>query len=94
MVAGLPHLALTQHAGLARRIHTDPRNHNPRAIDVLRAYTRSIEIVGRESEMGALHAWLRTLEPIAVQVMTGGAGYGKTRLALEVGVLAFSLQQN
>ena len=84
IVAGLPHLALTQHGGLTRRINTDAHTRNPREIDILRAYTRSIEIVGREIEIGALHAWLGTLEPIAVHVMTGGAGYGKTRLALEL----------
>ena len=84
IVAGLPHLALTQHGGLTRRINTDAHTRSPREIDILRAYTRSIEIVGREIEIGALHAWLGTLEPIAVHVMTGGAGYGKTRLALEL----------
>ena len=81
---GLPHLILTEHRGLARRINTNPDTNKPREIDVLRASTRSIPRVGREREMADLRAWLNRGTPIAVQVMTGGAGHGKTRLALEL----------
>ena len=34
--------------------------------------------------MADLRAWLNRGTPISVQVMTGGAGHGKTRLALEL----------
>jgi tetratricopeptide (TPR) repeat protein len=53
-------------------------------IGLLSAYTQSIDLVGREPEMAELRAWLATERDIAIQVRTGKAGTGKTRLAFDV----------
>ena len=84
VVAGLPHLELTRRRGLASHIETDSGTGKPSEIDVIRPFTRSIEMVGRQVELADLRAWLRQERPISVRVITGGAGYGKTRLALEL----------
>ena len=84
IVTGLPHLELTRRHGIARRIEVDPSTGKPRETDVIRPFTRSIELVGRETELGDLRAWLRKESAISVRVLTGSAGYGKTRLALEL----------
>ena len=84
IVTGLPHLELTRRHGLARRIQLDPGTGKPHEIDVIRPFTRSIDIVGREMELDDLRAWLHKGTPISVRVLTGNAGYGKTRLALEL----------
>jgi hypothetical protein len=84
ILADLPHLRLAEHRGLACRINTTPDTNKPCETNVLRASTRSIPRVGREREMADLRAWLNRGTPISVQVMTGGAGHGKTRLALEL----------
>ena len=84
IVTGLPRLELTRRRGLACRIQTDPVTGKPYEIDVIRPFTRSIDMVGRETELDELRAWLRKETPISVRVLTGNAGYGKTRLALEL----------
>ena len=84
IVTGLPHLELTRRHGIARRIEIDPGTGKPREADVVRPFTRSIELVGRETELDDLRAWLRKESAISVRVLTGSAGYGKTRLALEL----------
>ena len=84
IVTGLPHLELTRRHGIARRIEIDPGTGKPREADVIRPFTRSIELVGRETELDDLRAWLRKESAISVRVLTGNAGYGKTRLALEL----------
>ena len=84
IVTGLPHLELTRRHGIARRIEVDPSTGKPRETDVIRPFTRSIELVGRETELDDLRAWLRKESAISVRVLTGSAGYGKTRLALEL----------
>ncbi|MCY4365924.1 MAG: hypothetical protein OXE17_06860 [Chloroflexi bacterium] len=84
VVTGLPHLELTRRRGLASYIGTDPGTGKPCEIDVIRPLTRSIDMVGREAELADLRAWLYLEKPISVRVITGGAGYGKTRLALEL----------
>ncbi len=53
-------------------------------IGLLSAYTQSIDRVGRDSEMAELRAWLATERDIAIQVRTGKAGTGKTRLAFDL----------
>jgi hypothetical protein len=53
-------------------------------IGLLSAYTQSIDRVGRESEMAELRAWLASERDIAIQVRTGKAGTGKTRLAFDL----------
>ena len=80
----LPHLKLTRPYGLARRIQRDLDTGRPREIDIIRAFTRSIDMVGRETELADLRAWLRKEPAISLRVLTGNAGYGKTRLALEL----------
>ena len=84
IVTGLPHLELTRRHGLASRIETDSVTGKPRESDVIRPFTRSIDIVGRETELEDLRAWLQKETTISVRVLTGNAGYGKTRLALEL----------
>ena len=84
IVTGLPRLELTRRRGLACRIQTDPVTGKPHEIDVIRPFTRSIDMVGREMELDDLRAWLHKETPISVRVLTANAGYGKTRLALEL----------
>lgn len=45
---------------------------------------RATPFLGRAEEMAALQAWLSGPEPVAVQRISGGAGTGKTRLAIEL----------
>ena len=84
IVTGLPRLELTRRRGLACRIQTDPVTGKPHEIDVIRPFTRSIDLVGREMELDDLRGWLHKETPISVRVLTANAGYGKTRLALEL----------
>ncbi|MYI79725.1 MAG: tetratricopeptide repeat protein, partial [Holophagales bacterium] len=79
-----PHLQLTQYGGLYRRIEDDPETGGPREIDVVQPFTRAIELVGRDAELGALWDWLQSDSRISVRVLTGDSGLGKTRLALEL----------
>ncbi len=53
-------------------------------IGLLSAYTQSIARVGRDREMAELRAWLASGRDIAIQVRTGKAGTGKTRLAFDL----------
>jgi len=75
VVSGYAHLTLTRYL-TRRRIEGDT--------DLLSPYTRSIPLIGREREMADLRAWLEGDRPISVRVLTGRAGSGKTRLALEL----------
>lgn len=84
IVNGLPHLGLTRRHGPASRIQTDPDTSKPWPTDVIRPFTRSIDLVGREMELDELRVWLEKETPISVRVITGDAGCGKTRLALEL----------
>jgi hypothetical protein len=72
---GFAHLTLTRY--LTRR-HIDGD------ADLLSPYARSIPLIGREREMAELRTWLLSAKPISVRVLTGRAGAGKTRLALEL----------
>ena len=58
----------------------EPRKH----LDLLDPYSRANDLVGREDDLGALEAWLASARPIGVRCLTGRAGSGKTRLALEL----------
>jgi hypothetical protein len=77
--ARVPHLRLTQYEARTKR-----------AIDgsdaaLLSAYrTDVIELLGRDRELHDLHRWLASGKDISIRVLTGGAGRGKTRLALEL----------
>jgi hypothetical protein len=71
---GRTYLKLTQH--LKSRVDSE--------IDLLSPYSRSIPLVGRREEREQLRAWLARDKPISVRVLTGRAGAGKTRFALEL----------
>ncbi|MGA2408788.1 MAG: hypothetical protein ABSG46_00140, partial [Candidatus Binataceae bacterium] len=70
-----PHLTL--HA--RHRLAPEPKKY----LDLLNPNNRAIPMVGRESELHALEAWLDG-PGISARCLTGGAGSGKTRLALEL----------
>ncbi len=75
---GRPHLALIP-----------PRNRIPRkerleAVDLLNPYVRPFALVGRDADMESLWDWLHSARPIAVRTVTGRAGAGKTRAAIEL----------
>ena len=53
-------------------------------IGLLSAYTQSIDLVGRDQELADLRRWLGSDRDIAIQVRTGKAGTGKTRLAYDL----------
>jgi hypothetical protein len=72
---GLAHLTLTRYL-TRRRLESD--------IDILSPYSRSIPLIGRDAELADLRAWLTSQKPISIRVLTGRAGSGKTRLALEL----------
>ena len=81
---GLPHLELAPRQGLFRQIRQDSATGFAVAQDLIRPFTRSIELVGRETEVEDLRAWLHGDSAISVRVLTGPAGVGKTRLAIEL----------
>ena len=81
---GLPYLELARYTGLYGRIRNDPEIDGPNEIDLIRPFSRAIELVGREAELASLRNWLKDDSMISVRVLTGGAGLGKTRLALEL----------
>src|SRR5437660_4248124 len=53
-------------------------------LDILNPLFRAIPLVGREAELASLRAWLASDAPVSVRCLTGRAGSGKTRLALEL----------
>jgi len=71
----LPHLTLTRYL---------PRRLVENEADILSPYSLSIPMVGRDDELEKLGTWLDGPKPISVRVLTGRAGAGKTRLALEL----------
>lgn len=75
---GGPKLTLTPPRRTARR---DPIESD---LDLLLAYHRSIPLIGRQAEMESLLAWLDSEKDIAVRTVSGSAGAGKTRLAIEL----------
>ena len=77
-------LTLTRPGRILRTIRVDPDTGRPHQIDVIRADTRSIDMVGRQAELDSLFAWLRTPPAVSVRLLVGAAGIGKTRLALEL----------
>lgn len=53
-------------------------------VDLLRAEVAAVPLVGREEDLRRLEGWLEDAAPISVHAIVGGAGTGKTRLALEL----------
>jgi hypothetical protein len=53
-------------------------------LQLLRVDLRATTLVGREAERSALDAWLASDRPVSVRCITGRAGAGKTRLAIEL----------
>jgi len=53
-------------------------------IALLNPFTLSVPFVGRAAELARLDDWLRAPAPISARCLTGRAGSGKTRLALEL----------
>ena len=54
------------------------------AADLLTPYRRVTELQGRDQEMEQHLAWAQSDRPIAIRLITGGAGSGKTRIAIEL----------
>ena len=75
---GLPQLTLIPPR---RRLATPkPRN----VVEALNPYHRAIALVGREADMQGLWDWLHSTRPVGVRTLTGRAGAGKTRAAIEL----------
>jgi len=76
---GLPHLTLVP---VQRRLkHSQITSE----IQLLDAYRRTIPVVGREQDMNGLWHWLHDGQRgISVRTLTGRAGAGKTRIAIEL----------
>jgi hypothetical protein len=76
------------YAGSAE-LHLVPK-HNRKAerleteLQLLRVDVRATTLVGRDAELAALRAWLASPRPISGRCITGRAGAGKTRLAIEL----------
>jgi tetratricopeptide (TPR) repeat protein len=76
LTAGAAHLSLDQRHRL-RKQPTDER-------ELLLTELRATTLVGREGDLTALQAWLDSPRTISARCITGQAGAGKTRLALEL----------
>jgi tetratricopeptide (TPR) repeat protein len=72
-----PHLFLTRYAGRRR----DPGQEKSQE-ELLRPFSRSIDLLGREGVLRDLWSWLESGKGISVRVLVGRAGRGKTRTAL------------
>jgi hypothetical protein len=75
-------------AGAELRLNRLHRLHAQKAmpkalIELLRTDVRATKLVGREAELRQLAEWRAAPPRIAVRCITGGAGAGKTRLAIE-----------
>ena len=84
IVAGRSGLELTRYRGVYRRIRTDVSTGKPNELDVIRPFSRAIELIGRDVELASMRDWMHSARAISVRVLTGEAGVGKTRLALEL----------
>ena len=74
--------------GAETRLHVT-RSHRLRApisqpLHLLLAENAVAPLVGRDAVKAELDAWLDRAQPIAVRLVTGEAGSGKTRLALDL----------
>ena len=73
---GLPHLTLIPPRVRAPQIRNE--------IDLLNPYGRAIGLVGREADLQSLRDWLHSEPPVSIRTLTGRAGAGKTRAAIEL----------
>ena len=73
---GLPHLTLIPPRNRAPKVRTE--------IDLLNPYGRAFGLVGREADLQSLSDWLHSNRPISVRTLTGRAGAGETRAAIEL----------
>ncbi len=69
---------------LVRRHIPAPRRRARRELDLLRADADALPFVGRVDLRAELHAWLNEVRDISVHALTGRAGTGKTRLAIQL----------
>ena len=76
VTVGQPHLTLIPPYNRVPSIQTE--------IDLLNPYRRAIDLVGREQDMTELWDWLHSPRTIAIRTITGRAGAGKTRAAIEL----------
>ena len=72
---GRPYLTLTRYQA-SRQPRLD--------IQQLSPYSRFTPLLGRDSELASLHAWLNAAPPLGWRVIIASGGAGKTRLALEL----------
>jgi hypothetical protein len=75
------------YAGLAELnlVRKHARKAEPKTeLQLLRVDLRATTLVGREAERSALEAWLASDQPVSLRCITGRAGVGKTRLAIEL----------
>jgi tetratricopeptide (TPR) repeat protein len=85
-IVGNGNAVVASHAHL--ELYLPPKVENPQGIELLDPKSRAIPFIGRDAELTALRAWLGSEKPVAVRMVTGGAGAGKTRLALHLCELA------
>ncbi len=78
---GVPHLKLVSPDSRIPRHEGDVAARERR---LLNAYVRATKFRGRKAQLDRLDAWARAETPVAVHVITGPGGAGKTRLALEL----------
>jgi len=75
------------YAGLAELslLRKHARKSEPKTeLQLLRVDLRATTLVGRRAERSALDVWLQSDRPVSARCITGRAGVGKTRLAIEL----------
>jgi tetratricopeptide (TPR) repeat protein len=76
----IPHLRLTQFEARTKRARGDGAD-----AALLSAYrTDVVPLLGRDNAVQDLQHWIACDRDVSIRVLTGGAGRGKTRLALEL----------
>jgi tetratricopeptide (TPR) repeat protein len=78
--ARIPHLRLTHFEARTKRASADSSD-----AALLSAYrTDVVPLLGRDNAVQDLQRWIAGDRDVSIRVLTGGAGRGKTRLALEL----------
>jgi hypothetical protein len=80
VVVGHAHLSLTRYLNLWAAAEAGRGGDAAQ----LSPYALSVPLVGRAEVLADQWRWMRDSRPVSVRVMTGRAGAGKTRLALEL----------